>query len=89
MSAVPAFLRALDGGQTVLVQSGLYPHAGYESRVQLLTPETLKDPRNAGAVVVLAPGLSGYPLTAVELEELAQSPPIAAGKGLLAVRRPD
>jgi uncharacterized membrane protein len=89
VSAVPAFLRALDGGQTVLVQSGLYPHAGYASRLQLLTTETLKDKRYAGAVVVLAPGLTGYPLTDVDLEALARLPPIAAGQGLLAVRRPD
>jgi hypothetical protein len=55
----------------------------------VLTTETLKDPRYSGAVVVLAPGLSGYPLTTVDLQRLAQLPPIATGKGLIAIRRPD
>lgn len=88
ISALPAFLRTLGGEQTLLVQSGLYPHAGYESRIQVLTTDTLQDPRYAGATLVLAPGLSGYPLTTTDLDQLIQLPRVAEGRGLLAVRRP-
>ena len=45
----------------MLVQSGLYPHAGYEERVQLLTPEALLETQNAGVAVLLAPAISAYP----------------------------
>lgn len=86
ISALPGFLQTLGSGQPLLVQSGLYPHAGYESRIQLLTTETLQDPKYVGATVVLAPGLSGYPLTTIDLQRLAQLPVIAAGSGLVAVR---
>jgi uncharacterized membrane protein len=88
ISALPAFLRTLGGGQPLLVQSGLYPHAGYASRIQLLTTETLNDPKYVGATVVLAPGLSGYPLTTLDLQKLGQLPLIAEGSGLVAIRRP-
>jgi uncharacterized membrane protein len=87
ISALPGFLRTLGREQTLLVQSGLYPHAGYESRIQVLTTDTLHDPRYAGATLVLAPGVSGYPLTTTDLEQLVRLPPIAEGPGLLAVRR--
>jgi hypothetical protein len=53
----------------------------------VLTTDTLHDPRYADAALVLAPGLSGYPLTAPDLEQLVRLPPIAEGRGLLAVRR--
>lgn len=88
IGALPGFLSTLGPEQTLLVQSGLYPHAGYQSRIQVLTAETLGDPRYSGATIVLAPEVSGYPFTTVELEELARLPPIAKGRGLLAVRRP-
>jgi hypothetical protein len=87
ISALPEFLQTLGREQTLLVQSGLYPHAGYESRIQVLTPDTLHDQQYAGATLVLARGLSGYPLTATELEQLVRLPPIAERRGLLAVRR--
>ena len=83
-----AVLVRLKGERTVLVQSGLYPHAGYESRVQLLTKETLADPRYAGAAVVLAPAMSAYPMDA-ELKSLVQHPAIlSTGTGLVVIRNP-
>jgi len=87
ISALPEFLHTLGREQALLVQSGLYPHAGYESRIQVLTPDTLHDQRYADATLVLAPGLSAYPLTATDLEQLVRLPSIAERRGLLAVRR--
>ena len=52
-------------------------------------PRLCRDPRYAGAAVVLAPGLSGYPLTTIDFQKLAQLPSIAVGNGLVAIRRPD
>ena len=71
---MPATLQSTPAAQRVLVQSALYPHAGYDERVRLLTPLTLKDPANAGALVLLAPALSAYPFTAAELDKIARSP---------------
>jgi len=86
-AAVPAALASLAGERVVLVQSGLYPHAGYDERVQLLTRETLGDARNAGAAVLLAPRLSAYPFHRSELERLSYLPAIAPMPGdLTAVR---
>jgi uncharacterized membrane protein len=83
-----AVLTQLNGERTVLVQSGLYPHAGYDSRIQLLTKESLADPRYAGAAIVLAPAMSAYPMDA-ELDSLAQRPAIlATAEGLVVVRNP-
>ncbi len=87
VSAVPQMLRDLREERVVLVQSALYPHAGYDERVQLLTNESVVDPRYAGAALLLAPGLSGYPLSAGDLEALSQRPFIAlSAEGLLVVR---
>jgi hypothetical protein len=85
---LPAVLAQLQGERTVLVQSGLYPHAGYDSRVQLLTKESLADARYAGAAVVLAPAMSAYPMDA-ELNSLAERPVIlSTGTGLVVIRNP-
>ena len=71
----------------VLVQSALYPHAGYASRVRLLTPESVADPANVDAAILIAPKLSGYPFSEVEIREFAQLPVIEQWTtGLLAVR---
>jgi len=87
ISAVPSALRRLPGERLVLVQSGLYPHAGYEARIKLLTPEALRDVRTAGAAVLIAPLISAYPLSADDLARLLQRPSIAPmPDGLLAVR---
>jgi uncharacterized membrane protein len=74
VASMPATLQSTPAAQRVLVQSALYPHAGYDERVRLLTPLTLKDPANAGALVLLAPALSAYPFTAAELDKIARSP---------------
>ena len=86
-AAVPAALARLGGERVVLVQSGLFPHAGYDGRVQLLTPETLADPRNAGAAVLLSPRVSAYPFWKSDLARLLDLPPVAALSGNLAAVR--
>ena len=87
VSAVPPMLRQLDGERFVLVQSALYPHAGYDERIQLLTSESIRDPRYAGAALLLAPGLSTYPLPPAEFEALSQWEVVArSDQGLLVVR---
>jgi len=89
VGAVPRMLRELRGERSVLVQSALYPHAGYDERVQLLTPESLRDPRSAGAALLLAPDLSAYPLSAAELGALSRLRSVAESpEGLLVVRSP-
>jgi uncharacterized membrane protein len=88
VAAVPGILETLAQERAVLVQSGLYPHAGYESRVQLLTKDTLRDPQYAGAAILLAPRVSGYPLTPDELAALSRLPVITSTPdGVLVVRR--
>jgi hypothetical protein len=87
VSAVPRMLRQLNGERFVLVQSALYPHAGYDERIQLLTSESIRDPRYAGAALLLAPGLSTYPLSPAEFEALSQRDVVArSDEGLLVVR---
>ena len=87
VGAVPRMLRQLNGERFVLVQSALYPHAGYDERVQLLTLESIRDPRYAGAALLLAPGLSTYPLSAAEFEALSQQEVVTrSDEGLLVVR---
>ncbi len=89
IAAVPDALARLAGERIVLVQSGLYPHAGYDARIQLLTPETLQNPRYARAAVLIAPAINGYPFQIDELDGLGRLPPIRPMPGgLLAVRRP-
>ena len=89
IAAMPSVLAQLAGERVVLVQSGLYPHAGYESRIQLLTPEALADPQNAGAAVLLAPAISAWPVPNNALASLSRLAPITAmPRGLIAVRVP-
>jgi len=86
-AAVKDALTQLGAEPKVLVQSGLFPHAGYDERFQLLTPETLADPRNAGAVLLLARRVGAYPFFAKEMDRISAFP--SAGVlpgGLLAVR---
>ena len=80
-------LQRLSEERTVLVQSSLYPHAGYQSRVRLLTHDSLADQRYAGAAIVLAPALSAYPLNSREVNSLAQRQAILkTTAGLVVVR---
>ncbi len=74
IAAVPAALATLSSEPVVLVQSGLYPFAGYESRVKLLTPETLVDPAHVGAGILLARPIGGYPFSREQIAELAAAP---------------
>ena len=87
IAAVPRAIEALQDEPVVLVQSGLYPHAGYESRVQILTHVTLNDPAHQGAALLLAPDVSAYPFERAEWEALLQLPRLAAlPEGIVAVR---
>jgi len=87
IAAVPAAVAQLTDERVVLVQSGLYPHAGYDARIRLLTQEAVLDPRNAGAAVLLAGGVSAYPFQPHELGSLTTLSPIRQMPGgLLAVR---
>ena len=86
VAATPAAIATLASEPVVLVQSALYPHAGYDTRVVLLTRETLSDPKYAGAVTLLAPALNAYPLAKDELGRLAGQ--AQAIRGLIVVRRP-
>jgi hypothetical protein len=71
----------------VLVQSGLFPHAGYDRRFRLLTRETLEDRHSAGAAVLLAPDVNAYPFESWEFEQLTYLPAAdSMPDGLLAVR---
>jgi hypothetical protein len=89
IAAVPDALSLLADERVVLVQSGLYPHAGYEDRVQLLTPETLRNPENAGAAILMAEMIGAYPFAPREVGVLRQLSPIREMPGgLLAVRSP-
>jgi uncharacterized membrane protein len=88
IAAVPGVLSALGQNEVILVQSGLYPHAGYGSHIQVLTQATLDDPRYARAVLLLAPAVSAYPLTPADTAALYRLPVVApAPPGLVAVRR--
>jgi uncharacterized membrane protein len=81
---------ALNDERIVLVQSGLFPPVGYDARLQLLTPETLQDPANRHAAILLAPRVDAYPFRRREIEALADLTPIQPlPDGLVVVRRPD
>jgi uncharacterized membrane protein len=86
-AAVRDALTQLGPEPRVLVQSGLFPHAGYDERFQLLTPETLADPRNSGAVLLLARRIGAYPFFGAEMDRISRFPSAGAVPGgLLAVR---
>jgi hypothetical protein len=76
--------------ERILVQSGLYPHAGYDARIELLTPEAVADPRRAGSLVLLGTSVGTYPFSNEEIARLRQLPAVAtsADSGLRLVRLP-
>ena len=86
VGATPRVVQTFPADRAILVQSALYPHAGYDARVVLLTRETLNDPKYAGAVTLLAPGLDAYPFVKDELEGLAGR--AQEVRGVMVVRRP-
>jgi len=89
IAAVPAALGRLASEPLVLVQSGLFPHAGYDERFRLLTPETLRDPKSAGAPVLLARRIDAYPFRTADLDELLAGETIfGTPEGLVALRLP-
>jgi hypothetical protein len=89
IAAVPDALATLHADPVVLVQSGLYPFTGYESRIKLLAPETLADPAHAGAAVLLARQIGGYPFTREQIAQLASSSGAREiGRGLTVTRVP-
>jgi len=87
IAAVPSALEALAGDRLVLVQSGLYPHAGYDEHVQLLTRETLNDPRHRGVAVITAPAVGAYPFDAGELSHLGMLQPIRPASNGIVISR--
>lgn len=88
--AVLEALRRVSDEPVVLVQSGLFPHAGYSGQAVLLTPETVRDPRNAGAIVLIAPRLGAYPYRRMELRALSALPrQVEMPEGILAFRIED
>jgi uncharacterized membrane protein len=87
VAAVRSAIERLRNDETVLVQSALYPHAGYEPRIQLLTPRALADPANRNAAVLIAPDLRRYPFADAEFNQLLNRPVIfQLPGGLRAVR---
>jgi len=86
VAATPRAIEGLASEPVVLVQSALYPHAGYGPRVVLLTRETLTDAKYGGAATLLAPDLNAYPFAKGELDTLAaRGQPV---DGMVVVRRP-
>jgi uncharacterized membrane protein len=88
IAAVPEALTLLATERLILVQSSLYPHTGYDGRIQLLTPSTLRDPTHAGAAVLVAPAMGTYPFEVDDMLRISQLPTIHSIRGLLAVRIP-
>jgi hypothetical protein len=88
IAAVPEALTRLATERVVLVQSSLYPHTGYDGRIQLLTPSTLHDPTHAGAAVLVAPAMGTYPFEVEDILSISQLPTIHSMRGLVAVRIP-
>ncbi len=87
IAALPQALSTFANEPVVLVQSGLFPHAGYDERFRLLTPETLADPRHEGAPVILAERLGAYPFKREDLAHLRALPRIRDLPGRLIVVR--
>jgi len=89
VAATPRVIATLASEPVVLVQSALYPHAGYDGRLVLLTRETLADPNYSGAITLLAPALNAYPFEKGDLDALAQrGQPVPGSAGIILVRRP-
>ena len=89
VAAVPAAVRMLHNEPVLLVQSGLYPHAGYEPRVKLLTREALADAQRTGAAILISPRINAYPMVRDEIEALRSLPSVGVMPGgLTAVRVP-
>lgn len=87
IAGVASAIDALRDENVVLVQSGLYPHAGYDRRIQLLTPHALADPANRHAALLIAPNIRAYPFTREEMRRFSRLPHIRQlSKGLRAVR---
>ena len=86
LKAVPEALAHLAGYDEVLVQGGLYPHAGYEGHVQLLTPHDLRATEGTRVAILLATRGSTYPLKQHEWKCLTDLPRLAPmPHGLLAI----
>ena len=86
LKAVPEALARLGGYDAVLVQGGLYPHAGYDARVQLLTPHDVRASEGKRVAILLARRGSAYPLKQEEWKCLIDLPPLVSmPDGLLAV----
>jgi uncharacterized membrane protein len=86
LKAVPEALAHLAGYDEVLVQGGLYPHAGYEGHVQLLTRHDLRATEGARVAILLATRGSTYPLKQHEWKCLTDLPRLAPmPHGLLAI----
>jgi uncharacterized membrane protein len=89
VAATPRLIETLASEPIILVQSALYPHAGYDSRVILLTKETLTDPRYSSALTLLAPALNAYPFAKGDLDGLALTGrPASESGGIVIARRP-
>jgi hypothetical protein len=89
VAAVPDALAQLADERLVLVQSGLYPHSGYDARIQLLTPSTLHDSTSTGAAVLVAPAVGAFPFSVDDILKISQLPAIRSlPAGLVAVRIP-
>lgn len=87
LGEVRTAIETLRSNEVVLVQSGLYPHAGYDAAVRLLAPHSLRDAKHAGAAILLAPAVSMYPFARSEWDCLTTLPAIdGMPEGLLAVR---
>lgn len=86
LRAVPQALALLGSYDRILVQGGLYPHAGYDERVQLLTSHDMSAADGVHAVLLLATRGSTYPLRQYQWQCLAALPPLTPmPEGLLAV----
>jgi hypothetical protein len=86
LGSVKEAVSALAAYDRVLVQGGLYPHAGYESRVQLLTSHELQAQEGQSAVILLSHRGSSYPLKRRQWRCLTSLPGLEGmPSGLIAV----
>jgi hypothetical protein len=72
-AAMPDSLELLSGERVVLIQSELYAHAGYDSRVQMRTLETLSSAHYEGGAILLAPMIGAYLVDSDDLNRLRRS----------------